>query len=382
MIHKRVQSGLCRTIIHWLTGTLVLLFTWCQCLIIVCATSVQAGEARCEIADITWTLGPNLPEFRKGGCATVLDGKVISVFGMRQPWGEMATMYVFDPEAAWWQRAAEGPLGQTYVQGAEYVGAFYAIGGRSAKRGGVHKQCYRLRSEKGEYAWNQIADLNVKRAWAPSVCVESKLFVLGGSQGGHGPTLGSVEMLDAAKAGAKWRKVGDIPGDSRGWSGAAAAGGAVYLMGGSHFFDPKPAGGPDRKRFAEVWRFDPDTSQWQARSPLPYRMSGFDCCVYQDRYIIVAGGAAETGDYTKEMHEIHRRDRFHESYYCPFVLVYDTLADRWYRMPSVMPVPTNDIRVVIIGKMLYALGGENMEPATSNTTPWLRIGTIQIREER
>jgi hypothetical protein len=42
-----------------------------------------------------------------------------------------------------------------------------------------------------------------------------------------------------------------------------------------------------------------------------------------------------------------------------------------------MPVPTNDIRVVLLGDRLYALGGENIEPATSNTTPWLRIGRIQ-----
>ena len=56
----------------------------------------RAQPVACDIADITWQLGPNMPEFRKGGCATVLDGKVISVFGMRQPWGEMSTMYLFD----------------------------------------------------------------------------------------------------------------------------------------------------------------------------------------------------------------------------------------------------------------------------------------------
>jgi len=39
-----------------------------------------------EIVDIQWERGPNLPEFRKGGCATAMNGKVISVFGMRQPW--------------------------------------------------------------------------------------------------------------------------------------------------------------------------------------------------------------------------------------------------------------------------------------------------------
>ena len=51
-------------------------------------------------------------------------------------------------------------------------------------------------------------------------------------------------------------------------------------------------------------------------------------------------------------------------------------------MPSVLPTPTNDIRVVLHKDKLYALGGENIEPATSNTTPWLRIGQIHLREKQ
>jgi hypothetical protein len=42
-----------------------------------------------------------------------------------------------------------------------------------------------------------------------------------------------------------------------------------------------------------------------------------------------------------------------------------------------IPMPTNDIRVVLHKDTLYTLGGENIEPATSNTTPWLRIGRIR-----
>ncbi|MFV2065874.1 MAG: Kelch repeat-containing protein [Pirellulales bacterium] len=347
---------------------------------VVGTSVIKAQDIPYEITDITWQLGPNLPEFRKGGCATVLDGKVISVFGMRQPWGEMATMYVYDPKTNGWQREKDAPLGQTYVQGAESGKAFFAIGGRSAERRGVHAECHRLSRQNGEYKWDRIGDLKERRAWAPSASAGSRLFVFGGSQGGHGPTLSSVEMLDSSKHNAQWQKISDMPGDSRGWSGAAAVAGKIYLLGGSHFFDPKPAQGPDRKRFNDVWQFDPDTRQWQARKPLPYRLSGFDCCVYKDRYIIVAGGCAETADFTAEMRKIHEQDRFYKSYYCPFVLVYDTQADQWHRLPSRMPVPTNDIGVVLHEDTLYALGGENVEPATSNTTPWLRIGRIRTSD--
>ncbi|MFH1737903.1 MAG: hypothetical protein ABIH23_02760 [bacterium] len=343
-------------------------------LLAVTALIILTGApVRAEIKDITWTLGPNLPEFRKGGCATALGGKVISVFGMRQPWGEMDTMYVFDPATNWWSRGTNGPVGQCYVQGTECGGAFYAIGGR---KGQVRKECYRLEEKDGAYLWTQIADLNEARGWAPSASVNGRLYVFGGGKGGHGPTLGSVEMLDTGNADAKWEPISTIPSGSRGWLGAAAAAGQVYIFGGSHFFEPKPADGPDRKNLNEVLEFDPESSEWEPKSPLPYRLSGMDSCVYHDRYIIVVGGAPKVEDFTPELRAIYEKTDRYQSYYCPFVLVYDTKTDQWKILPSVLPVPTNDIRVVLFENTLYALGGENIDFATSNTTAWLRIGMI------
>ncbi len=80
------------------------------------STGLTADVEQCKVVDITWTLGPNLPEFRKEGCTTVLDGRLISVFGMRQPWGEMATMYIFNPQVNWWQRGPNGPIGQIHLR--------------------------------------------------------------------------------------------------------------------------------------------------------------------------------------------------------------------------------------------------------------------------
>ena len=355
------------------------------CLWVLTVTPTANGADPPAIADITWRLGPNLPEFRKGGCATVIDGRLISVFGMRQPWGEMNTMYVFDPSSNTWTRSANAPIGQTYVQGTELASAkpadvFYAIGGRSREHGGVHRLCFRLNGEGGVYRWNAVANLNQRRAWAPSASLGTKLYVFGGALGGHGPTLSSVEVLDTAAHDPEWQTLTDIPGASRGWCGAAAVGGKLYVLGGSHFFDPRPTEGPDRRRLDELWTLNPDTLEWHTRARLPYRVSGFDCCVYADRYIILVGGAAEAADYSYQMREIIARDRFAASYYSPFVLVYDTQADEWRRLESVMPVATNDTRVVLTGTTLYALGGENIEPATSNTTPWLRIGQIVAGE--
>ena len=349
------------------------------------ANSAFAEEMK--IKDITWQLGPNLPEFRKGGCSGALDGKVISVFGMRQPWGEMATMYVYDPQTNWWSRAPEAPVGQCYVQGTECGDAFYSIGGRGAlQRGRVHPACLRLTIRDGRYGWTRIQDLNEPRGWAPSTTIGSRLYVFGGSLGGHGPCLSSVEMLDTADPQANWEKIADIPGESRGWLGAAAVKDKIYVFGGTHFFEPKPTKGSDRKGFKDVFRFDPATGQWQNMADLPYHLAGMDSCVYKNRYIIVVGGHTHgdmiASDYAGELMELYTKNKdrnnipMHKYYYCPFVLIYDTQTDKWHRMPSLLPYATNDIRVVLIENKLYAVAGETKGTSTGNTACWLRIGTI------
>lgn len=341
------------------------------------AEGVTVTVQQDTIQDIQWRIGPNLPEFRKGGCATALGGKLISVFGMRQPWGEMATAYVYDATADDWSRVTDAPVGQCYVQGTELGDTFYAIGGRGAlQQGQVHPACYRLQEDGAAYTWTRIQDLNESRGWAPSVSVGSKLYVFGGAQGGHGPCVGGVEMLDTADPDAQWQVVSSLPGLSRGWLGAAAAAGKIYVFGGAHFIEPEPPEGPDRIWYRDLHEFDPVTSTWTAKTSLPYRTSGMDSCVYADRYIIVVGGWVAIADYDEELMQLYEGSPRHTSYYCPFVQVYDTQTDTWTRMPTLLPFSCNDIRVVLIGHTLYAVGGENIEPATSNTTPWLRIGEI------
>src|SRR6185369_9397932 len=177
----------------------------------------RAADSPCEIADITWTLGANHPELRKGGCLTIKNGKILSVFGMRYPWGEMATMYIYDPVAGSWKQGPDGPLGQTYVEGTECGDLFYAIGGRSGSKGGVHRLCFTLAENNGSYSWTQLASLNEARAFAPSAAVGNKVYVFGGAATTTGPTLSSVEMLDTSQQSATWQTVSSLPAGTRGW---------------------------------------------------------------------------------------------------------------------------------------------------------------------
>lgn len=125
---------------------------------------------------------------------------------------------------------------------------------------------------------------------------------------------------------------------------------------------------PGREQLKDVWQFDPETYQWKTKNPLPYHLSGFDICAYKDRYLVVVGGYSSSDDFTFEMKQLWNQDRFHASYYCPFVLVYDTVTDQWHRMPSLLPMPTNDIRAVLLDNKIYAVGAKilNRPPATQH----------------
>ena len=71
-------------------------------------------------------------------------------------------------------------------------------------------------------------------------------------------------MLDTADRNTKWKKITDIPGASRGGLGAASVTGRIYVLGGTHFFDPKPDTGNDRKRLDEIWQYDPNKNRFFA----------------------------------------------------------------------------------------------------------------------
>jgi len=130
----------------------------------------------------------------------------------------------------------------------------------------------------------------------------------GGAKGGRGPCLNSVEMLDVSQPESEWRTIAQIPGAARGWCGAAAAKDRIYVVGGTHFFAPKPDNGDDRMRLSEMLEFDPVKTVWKKKRSLPYETGGLDCCVYKDRYIIVAGGWANPEQYGDELMTIYQTD--------------------------------------------------------------------------
>ena len=341
--------------------------------------AILAGvcPATAEIEDVHWTLGPDFPHLRKGGALGVVDGKIIAACGMQQPWREAESAYLLDfADPSGWARLPDRPVGRCYVQGVGLGDSLYVVGGRL--EGKTRTDGHRLTLRGGTWTWRPLPPLGQHRGWAPVVALGSRLLAVGGfaveDWGGRlASTLHSIEMMDTAAAEPAWKELTRIPGKSRGWLSAAAVGGKLYLFGGSEVVWR----GPDARRrepLDEVAVFDPADSSWRTLPPLPFCLSGSDCIVYEDRYVLVFGGACPA--YPAELQRRKEAIEGHEHYYNPFVLVYDTQQPGCRVLPSPMPYPTNDIRAVGIGSTVLTLAGENIEKATSNTTRWVRIGTI------
>lgn len=342
-------------------------------LIVLTLASPAVGQTDMRIKDITWRLGAPFPELRKGCSLGVFEGKPISAGGMGHPWRESPTTYQYDPKADTWIALPDLPKGRVYMDGVSLPEAFYVIGGR--REGQTLAELTRLARQDGKLRWADLKPMTVDRGWAAMDTWKTCIIVAGGNRFAKGQpafneksTSSAVELFDTAHPEKGWTRLPDIPGHSRGWVAGAVVGDAFYLFGGSHFRIVDGKRQSDRLR--ETLRLDLKARTWSRRTDMPYAISGLDAVSYEDRYVILLGGAP---DWSTEQNKRYGRK---PNEYSNRVLVYDTKGDAFEMMPSPMPHGTNDIRAARIGKTIYALGGENIDKATSNTTDYLRIGTI------
>jgi hypothetical protein len=339
-------------------------------------SGVAATSTECEITDITWTLGPEFPALRKGGAVGALHDKVISAGGMQQPWCESPETWAYAPGAKAWERLPDMPQGRVYMDGVTVGDAFYVVGGRY--RGRTRAEVFRLRRESETWRWDQVPPMKQDRMVCAMDAVGRTIVAAGGVHFAPGEpawtptsTLSSAESLDTRQLDAGWRPLPSFPGQTRDHVAGAGLATRFYVFGGCHHVITD--GKRTSPRLTTAAFLATRTGKWSPLPDLPFPLSGHDAVTYRDRYIILLGGAAFFSP------EQEKRWPQEKGYYNSVVLVFDTKTNTYHPMPSPMPHATNDIRAALIGDTIYALGGENIEPQTSNTTRWFRIGRIRSR---
>ena len=337
----------------------------------------MSAQADAPLA-ITWSIGPPMPQYRKGGVAGAVDGHVIYAGGMQNPWCEPDDVLAYDPESRTWEFITPMPANPSYTSGASTGDGLYVLGGRNADG-----RCFRLTHEGGKWVWTELPTLQQPRVVA-AVGVVGDLLIAAG--GGWGMKLGGfdstpvsiVEALDLNEVDAGWQTLPHYPSFRRSGAMAAACGGKFYMFGGYRRLEAGVEAddgfvGKDREGyFAEAFCYAPPAAQWSGLSDLPHIGSGGCAVSYADRYVIIMGTAGQ--NQTTFMFEGRQIGGYSDE-----VIVYDTVTDQYSILEERIPAGLNDVKACIIGDTIYCVGGESVDPQTSNTVNLLQIGRITMR---
>ncbi|MBI3921648.1 MAG: hypothetical protein HY318_09545 [Armatimonadetes bacterium] len=339
---------------------------------LVCAC--VAAEAAKLPFGIDWTLGPPFPELKKGGAFGVAGNLLVSAGGMNFPWRETATTFAFDPGVAKWLPLPDLPEGRCYLDGVGVGRDLYAIGGRAGGR--TRAEGFRLSRSGDRWKWARIASMNQDRGWSGIAAAGNLIFCVAGNRFGPGEptcsdksTVATVEAYRLGKPDKGWLNVATLPGPPRGWIAAACAAGRLFAFGGGYF--DLSSGKQETRRSVLAYAFEPRANRWSRIADLPTPLSGADAVAYRNRYIILIGGCSVTSHTVFEPSLGRSVEEYND-----IVWVYDIREDRYTPLNDRLPHGVNDVRAAILGDTVYALGGENVDEPTSNTTNYFQIGRI------
>lgn len=157
--------------------------------------------------------------------------------------------------------------------------------------------------------------------------LDGKIYVLGGYPAGR-ITVTTVQVYDSHTD--RWELTTPLPQPNN-HGMAAAANGKVYIIGGQTTAsgDLIQAGYLDT-----VFEYDPVTTRWSPRAPMPTKRSAGATAVIGDK-IYVAGGRPPRGN---------------------DFAVYDTRENKWTTLPN-MPTARNHIAAAAINGKIYVVGG-------------------------
>ncbi|HWP40056.1 MAG TPA: kelch repeat-containing protein, partial [Tepidisphaeraceae bacterium] len=265
--------------------------------LVCCVGPLSAQYVPFDIADITWTLGPDHPTYRKGGALGFVGGMVVSAAGVEYPWAESSETYGYAPGAAGWVALPSMPMGVAYTDGITVGDSMYVVGGRTGVVN-TRSEVFRLRKIGGSYVWDQQPSLSLTRAYHTLALNGTRIIAGPGARftNNNPPDwwdrmTTDVDSFDTANPGAGWSLIPSISGVPRIHPVTAAAGGRIYVFGGTNF--GAPGSGYDTDRLNDAWVLQPGASSWTRLPDLPFGFAGGDAVTYRDRYIIMLGGVTE-----------------------------------------------------------------------------------------
>jgi hypothetical protein len=338
-------------------------------------------------------MGPPLPGACKGQAQAVFGTSIIGVGGAEPHRRASDTVWRLDTTTMRYELLPKAPFTVNYPQGVAMGQDFYVFGGdmRDAKRKPGEKVplprnlMYRLSRDSGEWRWKDMPSLRVGRSFSGAAAVGTTIYVIGGEVGRAKQTE-AVEAFDTAAPEKGWTDLPSLPAQGRAAMAVAAVGKNIYVFGGEH-------SGKDRLvMHGDAYVLGTDTKSWRRLPDSPFMVDNCEAAVYKDRYIILAGGI-KTGpngkmaplfevvvfDTVKEMYRVlPTRIPPHQVHPDRYVIWVADAMRKEMRLGGMDPAVgtyRNGAELSLVGNKVYLCGGEVVSPEFNVTTEVL-VGTI------
>ena len=329
---------------------------------------------------INWCEGPQFPLLVKGGALGHIDEWIIHTTGVTYPWRETELSFGIRLGDEEWTPLPNLPPGRAYTAGTSGDGSFYVVAGR--RRGRPLDDAYRLSLCGSGFRWDRLPRLKFPRG-APAVAeTDGYLLAVGGGEWTGGAFLPDAVPMDELLPpnGEAWLPIPPCPGRRRAACCAVGLRGSFYVFGGA--YTSEASGVLRTVRLRDAWRFDVEAQSWSRLPPIPLEgLSGAAAVALDDRYVALVGGAVPdpVNPGTCQVRFAPEDERgVRVGWYNEKAFVFDTSTYRYEVIEDPLPWPAHDIRATTVDQNIVAVGGENVDPTTSNTCSKVRIGKVSL----
>jgi len=298
-----------------------------------------------------WTMAAAFPEASEEVLSATANNKLYVFAGLAPVWKPKALVFEYDPMSNQWGKKKPMKLASHHVAFASLNNKIYAFGGFVLPQSGP--PAWEPINNAWEYdpatdEWKELAPMPTKRGAATAAAAGGKLYVTGGANALPGVTessihparphnvLATVEEYDPATNSWRTRRSLLLP---RNHHVTAGAGDRIYVIGGrvgSAFI----SGTSNNVDLVES--YDPAADLWTSRARMPTARSAMGSGVYNNQYIITAGGEGQDQRFLAAFKSVE---------------AFDATLNRWLVLPS-MSRPRHGLAGGIVGNRFFAVSGD------------------------
>ncbi len=227
----------------------------------------------------SWTRKADVPTPRLGLSSCVLNGKIYTIGGVKQPEVSddgLRSLQAYDPATDSWAVKANLPSARNWTSCAAVNGKIYVIGGDTTFLFNPLKTMSEY--DPATDTWARRADMPTARLATAAAVVDGKIYVMGGLTTVGATLLSTVEVYDPLTD--KWAKKSAMP-TPRGMLCASVVGGKIFTI-GSNLGRTGPA-------LPILEMYDPLTDTWTRKADMPTPRGGLAATTAHGRIYVMGG---------------------------------------------------------------------------------------------